>query len=172
MLYIISDTHLHHPDIIIESNRPINSDALIIRSLRKLTAKDTLLHLGDICGHDSEEVHATIIQPLRCRKVLVMGNHDHKKREWYLQHGWDMVQKYLLFTFKRYTILACHYPIHVPDHADFVLHGHVHGFQRHMKTWGKSITENHITMACEIYGYKPLPLATLISYHLKAYKPA
>jgi len=172
MLYIISDTHLHHPDIIRESKRPQNSDELIIESLRKLTAKDTLIHLGDICGHDIEEVHETIIAPLKCRKVLVKGNHDHRQMSWYKQHGWDMVQKYLLFRFSKYTLLASHYPIAVPDNVDFVLHGHVHGFQRHMNTWGKSITPEHITVACEIYGYSPIPLTTLISYHIKNYNTA
>ena len=47
--YIISDTHFNHKDNMVKwCGRPENYEELLTKSLKQLTEKDILIHLGDI----------------------------------------------------------------------------------------------------------------------------
>jgi len=105
--------------------RPANYEELFIKNLSTLTEKDILIHLGDICIRKDEFIHETIIKPLKCKKILVKGNHDHKSNSWYLRHSWDFVCEGFIDTLFGKKILFSHEPtFNVGCHLN--IHGHLH----------------------------------------------
>jgi len=79
-IYLITDTHFNHTNIIKYQHRPENFEKLIIKGLSILQPNDILIHLGDICLGKDAEVHSKIMPFLAHlhSKILVIGNHDHK----------------------------------------------------------------------------------------------
>ena len=71
---------------------------MIKNNLAQIKKTDTLVLIGDVCIGKDAEIHKRYIVPLKCRKVLVLGNHDRKSIHWYLTHGRDEVHRILLLT--------------------------------------------------------------------------
>src|SRR3989338_8883280 len=81
-IFIISDTHFHHENIIKYSNRIFKSveemDKEIIRRWNdKVGKEDIVLHLGD-CALGSEKEVKELKDSLNGNIFLLKGNHDHK----------------------------------------------------------------------------------------------
>ena len=81
-IYVISDTHFGHKNIIEYCNRPFKSveemDLHMITQWNKtVTDNDIIIHLGDFAFGTSEEIRNYASQ-LNGKKILVQGNHDRK----------------------------------------------------------------------------------------------
>ena len=79
-VFVIADTHFWHKNIIDYCDRPFNSveemNSTLIKNWNKtVTNNDIVIHLGDV-GLGPKEKIAPIVQSLKGRKILVMGNHD------------------------------------------------------------------------------------------------
>lgn len=127
-IQIITDTHFNHDAMVEYCGRPVNHTEIVGNNLLKLglTEQDILIHLGDVCIGKDEEMHEKYIKPLKCKKWLTLGNHDHKSKSWYLAHGWDFVAEQFLTTYFGKKILFSHYPIVWDGVYDFNIHGHFH----------------------------------------------
>ncbi len=163
MIYIISDTHFSHEKIIKFCGRPENHEELIQKQLEKLTSEDTLIHLGDVCMGDDINVHAKYIEPLICKKILVLGNHDHKSDTWYQNHGWDFTCR--SFTTKQYgkKIIFSHKPRTWDGEWELNIHGHLHNLghregEHKMKNW-------HHLISLEDNGYRTEGIRNIIEKH-------
>ena len=83
MIYITSDTHFSHKNIIEYCDRPytnpeeMNKD-LISKWNSVVKEDDIVLHLGDV-GFGLVEELSPIIQGLNGHKILIRGNHDFKR---------------------------------------------------------------------------------------------
>lgn len=80
-IFLTSDTHFGHCNIIRYCNRPFNSveemDEKLISNWNSVVSKDsTVFHLGDFafCGSDKM---SKILSRLNGHIVLIKGNHDH-----------------------------------------------------------------------------------------------
>lgn len=107
---IISDPHYHHQLLVEIGDRKTGYEKKIHNSLMAIPEEDTLIYLGDICIGMDTTIHERYIKPLKCKKVLVKGNHDGKSNSRYMDNGWDFVCDSL--TLKQFgkEILLIHIP--------------------------------------------------------------
>jgi len=81
-IWLCADTHFFHSKIIEYEGRPANFADKIMKGLRRIPDEALLIHLGDLCiGRDKEAIK--LMQELKCRKILVRGNHDQKSIGFY-----------------------------------------------------------------------------------------
>ncbi len=125
--WITSDTHLgHSPGI---THRDPGFEDIIKKNLRVVNEGDVLIHLGDFCLGEDEKWHDFYLKDLKCKKILILGNHDSKSDTWYYNHGWDFVCRSFVNKFHRKKIIFTHVPIPKSEGEayDMNIHGHLHG---------------------------------------------
>ncbi len=162
-IWLTTDTHFGHDDIIGFCNRPKNFEELLFDGLMKIPGDDILIHLGDVGLGGDGSIHAKYIWPLMCKKILVRGNHDHKSNSWYLDHGWDFVCEQILDRLYGSLILFSHVP--QPDIGyDINVHGHFHNSGHHDHE-AKLIAIKNVRqklLAVEYTNYQPVKLEKFI----------
>jgi len=141
MIWLTSDTHAYHHNIIKYCNRPFSNADVMSETLadninRRVLAQDTLIHLGDFAfGRDSVRKFRSMIN---CQNVIfVFGNHDKKiRRDVSLQRLFTKCHE--LYEFKApfhykegcsSTIVCCHYAMriwHKSHHGACHAYGHSH----------------------------------------------
>lgn len=168
MIYIISDTHFNHKNIIKYENRPFNSieemnDAMIKRWNAVVNDDDIVIHLGDV-GLGQESSLKWIIPSLKGHKILVRGNHDTKSKQFYLDCGFEEVRPSFIEEFEGELIFFSHRPDTRPgdSHATYKKHmyGHVHtkGYHGDFPT----IARNGACLCVERWDYTPVLLSKII----------
>ena len=163
--YVISDTHFNHEKIIGFCNRPVNHEFLMYESLKTIKETDLLIHLGDICIGGDQEIHVAI-KALKCRKVLVMGNHDSKSWSWYMEHGWDFVCDSFRLKYAGKIIHFSHKPEPWDGIWEINVHGHLHNLG-HRENEFKELKKWHRLYAPELMDYRPIELAKFIQEGVK-----
>lgn len=142
-VYIISDTHFDDSDCKYMDKNWITPDehiALINKYVRK---NDTFIHLGDVGNPE-------YIRKINGYKVLIMGNHDQSASRF--SQYFDEIYTGPLMISDR--ILLSHEPIYNLDFC-FNIHGHDHNNDN-------KGDKNHINLASNVCGYKPLNLGKWI----------
>lgn len=152
-IWLVSDTHFGHHNIIQYCNRPFGSveemNAHLVAEWNKVVKPhDKVYHLGDFVINKK---HIHIGKMLNGKKRLVIGNHDplHSNLQDYLDAGFEAfygsVEKF------KGLVLS-----HIPVHPNSIrrwgscVHGHIHD---------KSLTDNRYVNVCvEATGYRPLSL--------------
>ena len=162
-IYLISDTHFNHGEKLEKwGDRSGDWEEQIWNGLNNLTENDLLIHLGDICIGDDASVHESLSK-LKCRKILVKGNHDNKSTNWYLNNGWDFVCNGIELIFQGRYIHFTHRPARPQGNNTWNIHGHTHGnmhrSEEYLDFYSK---EYHIDISPELVGYKPIRLETLM----------
>jgi calcineurin-like phosphoesterase family protein len=140
-VWLTSDTHFGHENIIKYCNRPFNdvwqmNVALTTIWTGKVTDDDIVVHLGDLTlMKDPKKYKSTwqLIRSLPGKKILVRGNHDHPRIVPYLREiGWVIVNEII-----SENVTMRHIPPTGTSDADIVcapdvfLHGHIHGKSHH-----------------------------------------
>ena len=137
MIYLISDTHFNHKNIIQYEGRPFKSteemnDALIENWNAVVKPEDTVIHLGDV-GLGPKEKIAPIVQSLKGRKILVMGNHDNLSEQAYRDMGFWTVSRFPI-VYDGFYIMS-HAPIQLPNKTCYKnIYGHVHNDPNYVDT--------------------------------------
>jgi calcineurin-like phosphoesterase family protein len=157
MRYFTSDLHFHHKKILeFCPNRPKDMAAMHeeIISHWNNTVKDgdDVYVLGDFSFGNSGETKVLINQ-LKGRKILVMGNHDRRSEKWYRDAGFTVVSTSLMIKIDEFLVQLSHYPHKlswlswlyykivdpgytryqdrkVGERSQNLLHGHCHGKYR------------------------------------------
>ncbi len=172
MIWLTSDTHYGHVNIIKHSSRPFTTvqdmDRALIENFNQLVKpEDTTYHLGDF-ALDARRVPGIVAQ-LNGKHHLIPGNHDacHPRKR-------SKLSKYAGFTLEPYAttidgLFATHmppsdaedprYPEYRPDAAehDVILHGHVHEKWR-TKWVGECLCVN---VGVDVWEYRPVSLRTI-----------
>lgn len=151
--WITTDTHFNHENVMCTEDigRPLDYADRIYKGLSNIPARDTLIHLGDICIGEDKKMHDKYIVPLKCKKILVAGNHDKKSNNWYMNNGWDFVCEQFVWKLDGKRIVFSHKPIGWDGECDINIHGHLHNCQhRDMKT----LSFNKL-LSLELHGYQP-----------------
>lgn len=159
--YVISDTHFVDTKIIGYCNRPENHELVLLDGMSKITPTDMLIHLGDISMGEDETVHGLLRQTVKCRKVLVMGNHDSKSWSWYMEHGWDFVCDSFKLKYAGKIICFSHKPQPWDGDWEINVHGHLHNLG-HRNNEFKELKKWHRLYSPEIMGYRPIELEKFI----------
>jgi len=174
-IWLTGDTHFNHKKILTLGNgRPKNYENKLFKSLKEISSKDTLIHLGDICIGKDKEIHA-FIRSLACKKILIRGNHDKKSTSWYIRNGWDFVCHETVIKEEGQLILLKHKPIgkESAQNIDIHIHGHHHGNLQRIITRNHSPEEVliggtydkkwHYDIAPDNHNYQIIGLETIIS---------
>ena len=121
-VYVTADWHLwkhNKQKHIIEKGRRFK---VTIKELEKLNENDLLIFLGDIADDEFEdkEAIAKVLDLIKCKKIMVLGNNDMFELEFY-ERNFDIVVE--AFNYK--GIIFTHFPVLVPSGIN--IHGHLHG---------------------------------------------
>lgn len=163
-VFITSDTHFGHENVIEFDNRPFKTITEHDDSLMKLWNQtvgpgDTVYHLGDFSLVDSVRQVQLLRERLNGKIHLILGNHD--KRPDKLAKIFDSVQPYLSFRHNRRRIVMCHYPIeawHGMEKGSIHFHGHCHGSLSHKNRTMKM----RLDMNTALWDFKPVHLEIAI----------
>ena len=156
MIYLISDTHFNHKNIIKYENRPFNNiehmnKVLIENWNNAISDKDKVYHLGDF-GWGNKETITNLVSRLNGYKILIKGNHDGHSAKWYHDAGFDDVIDGGIMLDEFY--LLTHKPVYSDDvywkhHLPFInIHGHIHSEEVG--------TDRYVNVSVEHTEYKPI----------------
>lgn len=158
-VFVWSDTHFFHKNIIKFSNRPYfdieQMNWAMIENFNEIVGKDDIsIWVGDV-GFAPDNKLNDLLRECNGYKILIIGNHDfnhdHLKKlnfdETYFMYEMELPDFNLVFT---------HYPLDdVP--IDYInVHGHLHVGST------EKTDLRCINVCCEMIDYKPTPLAEII----------
>jgi len=156
-IWLITDTHFCHDELIRKKLRPINyQDKILTNWKRDIKDDDIVIHLGDVALGKSREC-SDIIQSLPGRKILCMGNHDKRTVNWYMDNGFD----FACTEFTMRNIIFSHRPVKPREYIKYNIHGHLHTISRYN---GYIPAKNnwHRLLSLEMEKYKPILLDRFI----------
>ncbi len=164
-IYLITDTHFNHKKILEYEDRPIDYEEKIFKGLKRIPKNAMLIHLGDVSLGNDAKMMEKYIAPLQCKKILVLGNHDKKSIDWYLERGFDAVCYRMILKAFGYEILFSHIPR--PDNGyDLNIHGHCHSKERKIE-FEPTMNDKQLLLAIENTNYLPVKLETFIKLNIK-----
>lgn len=107
--------------------RPVDfTDRIIAKLQEYVQPSDILIHLGDVIFKHDERLKP-ILDGIAGTKVLIIGNHDRKSRNWYCRNGFSFASDMLVLG----DVLLSHRPVPiVPSWIRLNVHGHLHNKPR------------------------------------------
>lgn len=146
MIYVISDLHLNHKNIIKYCNRPFDNvedmNNTIINNWNEIVDKhDMVFLIGDLAFGKNK---AEWFKKLNGRIILIRGNHDRDLRS----------KPFLFLHYQNKKFLLIHRPPY--EYEGWVIHGH-----KHNKTPFIDYENKRINVSCELLNYKPVPINDL-----------
>lgn len=161
-IWVISDTHFNHLKLEEWGGRSGDWQERLWEGMSAIPEGDTLIHLGDICIGEDAVIHGHI-ETLRCKKILVRGNHDGKSLAWYEAHGWTLAVDGLELRLNGHYLHLTHRPSRPQGNATWNVHGHTHGNLHRSEEYCDFYSpEYHIDVSPELVGYVPVSLAKLV----------
>lgn len=182
-LYLITDTHFNHKNMVEKGWRPADYQQQLIDNWKAIVKPDdTVVHLGDVIFSHRGELSA-ILQGLPGYKVLIKGNHDTEKDQWYLNHGFDQVIKdAAVITEDQYNtydnippvgyIVLSHEPFDMRQckegkAGEIVanIHGHLHKeIHRTTSEYPYYNNDKNFLLSMEFVGYRPIGIDEFVYY--------
>lgn len=158
-VFLSSDTHISHLNIMKYCNRPFSSieehdDTLINNWNATVSKHDDIYFLGDFCFSKDRENTKKIFNKLQGNKYCLKGNHD---RNDVLQLPWAFIKDTYMLKYKDFLFWLSHYPHRSwPNsfHGSFHCYGHCHGS---MPNYGKSCD-----VGVDCWNYKPVLIDDII----------
>jgi len=172
-IWVSSDLHLMHENIIKHCNRPFAnakemSEAIITYHNALVKPEDHWYNLGDVTmWRGNHMVHAFIgmIKAMNGHKRLILGNHDHYPIKTYLEAGFEKVRGTGRWMD---NMLFSHYPVHPISmgNAKACIHGHTHNAPDYPSvrvTDGNGVMhiKPYVNVCVERTQYKPVSLEDL-----------
>ena len=161
-IWVITDTHLYHKNIIEYENRPENYNELILENWRAMVGmNDMVLHLGDVIFRQAHMLNE-ILGSLPGLKILTMGNHDNRTgtMAWFEKRGFEHVCREYVID----DIVFSHKPIDMTSRREkYNIHGHFHTKSHSAGTYPYYDDARHIKLAIEEEEYKPVLLTDILS---------
>lgn len=119
MLYLCSDTHLWHKNVLwydwYSEFSDINErDTFVIDELCNLTEKDEVILMGDLCRWTDKDFISDMVDRLwsvRAKMSWIVGNHDYKHFVADFGHLFTEISHYKEIKYNKKKYILCHYPI-------------------------------------------------------------
>lgn len=138
-VFLISDTHFSHNNIINYEDRPFKDteemdEYMIAKWNETVSDNDLVFHLGDVSisgAKRSEEV----LSRLNGRKILILGNHDHFSKTKWRKLGFEPYERYFYNNYLLTHIPVDEKPLRVSVDKGFLkgnIHGHTHSKNQHL----------------------------------------
>ncbi len=169
MIWITTDTHFHHQNLIDGGCRPKGYEEKIYKYLKEyIKPDDILIHLGDFCWTNDDLEHQLFTSTIICKKKwFILGNHDGKGISWYLSRGWDFCGHKIELDIYGRKILFSHIPQPPSRNWDLNIHGHFHDYsEERIKEFEPEIyrylDHRHYLISLEKINYQPVKLETIV----------
>ena len=160
-VWLISDTHFDHTNIIRYAHRPFGTtdemNAVILDNLNSVVRHDDLLiFLGDMSfGRDSHKPRWWLEQ-LNGQKIYIKGSHDKGIRPTSVLNDVLFVADSVAICCEGKYFLAIHdYHLKPTWWNGWVVHGHNHDTEPFLR-------EGYINVGVEVTDYKPTKLSTIL----------
>ncbi len=153
-IYLIADTHFGDEKIIRYENRPFEDAEEMENVLTgnwnaRVGEEDLVYILGDF-AEGSKETVSRLCKQLNGKKILVMGNHDVERPEWYRECGFEQAVPWPIIL-ENFWILS-HEPLYINENMPYAnLFGHVH-----RNVIYKDISCQSMCLCVERIGYQPV----------------
>jgi calcineurin-like phosphoesterase family protein len=162
-VWIWSDIHFGHTNVIRYSNRPYKDashmdESLITSFNSKVKPNDISIWVGDV-SFSGEQRTKQIVHRLNGYKILIVGNHDIEKKRRIKPMAFDEVHLCYNLMLDDMPLAFTHYPMDNLPPFWFNIHGHVH---KNGHRIDEVITKAHYNVNCEFLDYTPINLETLI----------
>jgi calcineurin-like phosphoesterase family protein len=159
--FLISDTHFGHKfSLKWDKPRPFQSveemDELMITNWNAVVKPtDRIYHMGDVVIRP--KTHMSILSRLNGDKVLIKGNHDIYKLEYYTPYFRDIRASHVLD-----NCILSHIPVHTNQIARFKgnIHGHLH--EDRVLDLDGNIDPNYYSVCVEKINYTPIEFSCAI----------
>ncbi len=159
-IYIYSDTHFGHDNMVTWALRPANFNEKIWSMLDKIPDDAIFIHCGDISMGSDALTHIRL-QKYRFKKWLIRGNHDKHSIGWYVKNGWDFVANEMVIDMFGNRFLFTHIPEIKREGISKNIHGHLHGSKSHPRP--DFYDDNyHYEVTPEVVGYSLVRLSQKI----------
>lgn len=160
-IFVISDTHFNHTNIIKYCNRPFETveemNKTIVDNWNSVVSDNDYVYcLGDFCL-GGKEIIKDFCSQLKGHKILVKGNHDHGTNTTYKEAGFEQVYGENLIVRFDHLDKTIHFSHHrkAEEETHYLnLYGHVHD--------KPSDDETHKCVCVELWNYTPVLLDELI----------
>lgn len=135
-IWLTSDLHLNHKNVIEYNNRPFSSvdemNEKLIRNWNETVPEDGIVFdLGDLCFGGSS-VWNELIPQLHGKHYLILGNHDFKNyRDGYSKY-FELVTQQMYIQVDGISVYLNHFPFlcfggaYREQHNVYAIHGHTH----------------------------------------------
>jgi calcineurin-like phosphoesterase family protein len=168
-IYVVSDLHLEHDNIISYCQRPFNDSVEMNKALINgwndvLNDEDKIFFLGDFAPFKKIPRITTWMKQLSGNIVTIQGSHD--------PDGFG-IERYIL-DYGGFSFLLVHAPVSSPKHetaviphdwTGWVIHGHTHNNDMINYPFINGLKKT-INVSVELTGYRPVSLDFLISLGL------
>lgn len=169
-IWLTADTHFMHTNIIEYESRPFKNVAemnekLISNWNETVKEDDIIWHLGDVTLGKKED-HEPLIQLLKGRKSLILGNHDKKGKTRWRELGFEEVVKEKILN--KLWMTHWYQPNEIVqtriDAGEIIgnVHGHVHS-----KIAGLD-QRVYKCVSVELTNYKPIAIEDVIAHFKRA----
>ena len=165
-IFVISDTHFNHKNVIKYTGRPYQSveqmNVALINNWNNVVLPDDLvLFLGDFALGSKEEI-GKFARLLNGHKVIILGNHD-RSRNYYLENGFQDAMKHFVMpkeiNHSNHDIIFSHQPRKGLDEDTVNIHGHIHEKELTAPEWNP---EHYFNASVENINYTPIELNKII----------
>lgn len=173
-IWLTSDTHWHHLNIIKYCNRPFETvedmnQTLIDNWNSVIGPDDHVYHLGDFCFGNVEKWN-TVLAPgvLNGHIHLILGNHDPDRvfRDGTMNERFDSIDYQKILVIEGWTVILNHFPFlsfsNNIDHKVMQLFGHIHsgpGEFGNILPEGYKVQWNQYDVGVDNNGYIPVSWA-------------
>ncbi len=164
-IYVISDTHFNHENVIKYCDRPFRdaqdmNDTLIKNWNKIVKNRDYVVFLGDFVLQKGQKGFKHFMNKLNGKILFIKGNHDKTHKVKFYTH-W-------VFSYAGYEIMFIHNPADVPNNwKGWVVHGHCHN--NDCKNYPFiNIERKTINVCVELIHYTPIKfdkILNVIDYH-------
>lgn len=157
-VWIWSDLHIGHNNIIKYSQRPFNAlehmhDVLIDNFNSCVSKNDISIWVGDV-GFGTDGFINSVLDRFNGYKILVLGNHDINKGK-VRKLNFDEIHLTYKIDAIDLSLILSHYPIDNLSIDYINVHGHLH--------IGRELnSDQHINVNCEFHEYMPINLQDLL----------
>jgi calcineurin-like phosphoesterase family protein len=169
-LWIISDTHLGHQNIIKFQQRPRSHELIMLSNwVDRVKETDQILHMGDVVvkRRGAPLRWLKLVGRLPGEKFLIKGNHDLKDDEPYLDAGFTIIDEFMLG-----AVAFTHRPVSEQFPGPTVgkdwqvnIHGHTHSNDYNPKHDGVlDKTKTYINVCVEHTGLAPIQLGQIYPF--------
>lgn len=164
MIFLTSDTHFYHHNIIDYDQRPFKDikdmhECLIENWNNVVGQEDIVYHLGDFGFGSLEQIRKVFFQ-LNGYVTIVRGSHDESMKR-LMEARFCGICDEITINYKGFILILSHKPDLCHKDIDGVIN--IHGHSHHTERFNK----NFINVSCNAWEYKPVSLDTLIVNYKK-----